>query len=337
MGDRRTFSGIQSHPVMTQLQRCMVFADSLNEDVTKRTSRIENQVSYLVQAIRMMDQESTSQENDGATSDLEEESLGTSVVAATSLSKLKYDQDFDARDGNAVSSGKTIEAGARLMNEAKFGLRASEVERGSKNSKRRKESADNYFGDMKQEEVRRKKHILASTINTLEQKCKKQRNPDPVDFIDETEEESALGQGLDMMEEELLATAEKEEKERYHVDHVSNELNGEGGDFYSAVAVRSKERKAMKKKLYHVAPKFPGVVSEVSGERAISRAMMKNRGLVAHKAKINRNPRVKKREQYRKALIRRKGSIREVKNPEAHNYGGEETGVKTSISRSRKL
>ena len=30
---------------------------------------------------------------------------------------------------------------------------------------------------------------------------------------------------------------------------------------------------------------------------------MKNRGLVAHKNRLNRNPRVKKREQYRKALV----------------------------------
>lgn len=64
---------------------------------------------------------------------------------------------------------------------------------------------------------------------------------------------------------------------------------------------------------------------------------MKNRGLVAHKAKINRNPRVKKREQYRKALIRRKGAVQEIRTEEAHKYGGEETGVKSKLSRSRKL
>jgi Sas10 C-terminal domain len=43
---------------------------------------------------------------------------------------------------------------------------------------------------------------------------------------------------------------------------------------------------------------------------------MKNRGLVAHKSKLNRNPRVKKREQYRKALVRRKGHVREVRMEE---------------------
>ena len=64
---------------------------------------------------------------------------------------------------------------------------------------------------------------------------------------------------------------------------------------------------------------------------------MKNRGLVAHKSKLNRNPRVKKREQYRKALVRRKGQVREVRTDEGHKYGGEETGIKSGLSRSRKL
>lgn len=74
-----------------------------------------------------------------------------------------------------------------------------------------------------------------------------------------------------------------------------------------------------------------------SGERAIGRTIMKNRGLVPHKAKINRNPRVKKREQYRKAMIRRKGAVREVRVDEGHVYGGEATGIKSGLSRSRKL
>jgi U3 small nucleolar RNA-associated protein 3 len=73
------------------------------------------------------------------------------------------------------------------------------------------------------------------------------------------------------------------------------------------------------------------------GERAISKTIMKNRGLVAHKSKLNRNPRVKKREQYRKALVRRKGQVREVRTDEGHKYGGEETGIKSGLSRSRKL
>merc|ERR1719215_391694 len=46
---------------------------------------------------------------------------------------------------------------------------------------------------------------------------------------------------------------------------------------------------------------------------------------------------IKKREQYRKALIRRKGAHREVRTGEVDQYGGEVTGIKSGVSRSRKL
>jgi hypothetical protein len=48
------------------------------------------------------------------------------------------------------------------------------------------------------------------------------------------------------------------------------------------------------------------------------------------------NPRVKKREQYRKTLISQKGAVREVPT-EGHKYGGEQTGIKTKLSRSCRL
>ena len=100
---------------------------------------------------------------------------------------------------------------------------------------------------------------------------------------------------------------------------------------------KASAKRQEKKDRYAVAPKYNKVEKEVEGERAIGYQIMKNRGLVAHKNKLNRNPRVKKREQYRKAVIRRKGAVREVRTGEAANYAGEATGVKAGISKSRKL
>jgi U3 small nucleolar RNA-associated protein 3 len=121
-------------------------------------------------------------------------------------------------------------------------------------------------------------------------------------------------------------------------DDGSDEIEGDDDEgFYAQQAKKSKQKKEFKKNLYQVAPKFPRVEKEVEGERAIGNQILKNRGLVPHKSKLNRNPRVKKREQYRKALIRRKGTVREVRKDEGHKYGGEETGIKTGLSRSRKL
>ncbi|KAI9917922.1 hypothetical protein PsorP6_013021 [Peronosclerospora sorghi] len=73
------------------------------------------------------------------------------------------------------------------------------------------------------------------------------------------------------------------------------------------------------------------------GKRGASYQIMKNKGLKAHKSKLNRNPRVKKRMQYRKAIIRRKGQVRDVRMGEAGKYGGEATGIKSNLTRSRKI
>ena len=58
---------------------------------------------------------------------------------------------------------------------------------------------------------------------------------------------------------------------------------------------------------------------------------------MAHNTKINRNQRVKKREQLRKAVIRRKGAAKDIRTREAEWYAGEETGVKKWVCRSWKI
>lgn len=73
-------------------------------------------------------------------------------------------------------------------------------------------------------------------------------------------------------------------------------------------------------------------------KRAASYQIIKNRGLTAYKSKLNRNPRAKKREQYRRAQIRRKGQVRDIRDAaEGANYGGEASGIRARISRSRSL
>ena len=104
-----------------------------------------------------------------------------------------------------------------------------------------------------------------------------------------------------------------------------------------AAGKRSKDKKRIKSDTYAVAPKFPTADALTTGERVAGYRILKNRGLVAHKAKINRNPRVKKREQFRKAVIRRKGAVRDVRTGEAEGYAGEGTGIKSGLSRSKKL
>ncbi|XP_066147702.1 something about silencing protein 10 [Euwallacea fornicatus] len=76
-------------------------------------------------------------------------------------------------------------------------------------------------------------------------------------------------------------------------------------------------------------------VDELS-KRAITYQIAKNKGLTPHRKKELRNPRVKHKLKFRKALIRRKGAVREPRK-ELSRYSGEISGIKTSVSKSIKI
>lgn len=75
---------------------------------------------------------------------------------------------------------------------------------------------------------------------------------------------------------------------------------------------------------------------EEAARRGITYQMAKNKGLTPHRKKELRNPRVKHRGKYRKALIRRKGAVRTVRK-ETKRYGGEMSGIKATVSKSVKF
>uniref|UniRef100_A0A182JIK5 Sas10 C-terminal domain-containing protein n=1 Tax=Anopheles atroparvus TaxID=41427 RepID=A0A182JIK5_ANOAO len=70
-------------------------------------------------------------------------------------------------------------------------------------------------------------------------------------------------------------------------------------------------------------------------KRKITYQMAKNRGLTARKRKDQRNVRVKNKQKYRKALIRRKGAVRPVRT-ELKRYAGE-TSIKAFVKRGIKI
>lgn len=71
-------------------------------------------------------------------------------------------------------------------------------------------------------------------------------------------------------------------------------------------------------------------------KRAITYQMAKNKGLTPKRKKEQRNPRVKHRNKFRQAKIRRKGAVREVRK-ELARYGGEISGIKANVSKSIKI
>ncbi|XP_043677498.1 something about silencing protein 10 [Vespula pensylvanica] len=77
-------------------------------------------------------------------------------------------------------------------------------------------------------------------------------------------------------------------------------------------------------------------MEDLGGKRAITYQIAKNKGLTPHRKKEQRNPRVKHRNKYRKAKIRRKGAVREIRK-ELTRYSGEISGIKASVKKSIKL
>ena len=71
-------------------------------------------------------------------------------------------------------------------------------------------------------------------------------------------------------------------------------------------------------------------------KRKITYEMAKNKGLMPHRKKEQRNPRVKHKEKFRKAKVRRKGQVRTPRT-EKERYGGETTGIKSHVTKSIKL
>ncbi|XP_044073649.1 something about silencing protein 10 [Siniperca chuatsi] len=71
-------------------------------------------------------------------------------------------------------------------------------------------------------------------------------------------------------------------------------------------------------------------------KRGITYQMAKNKGLTPKRKKIDRNPRVKHREKFRRAKIRRKGQVREVRR-EDKRYSGELSGIRAGVKKSVKL
>jgi U3 small nucleolar RNA-associated protein 3 len=339
-------SEIKSHPVMTRLQQLNKLSMKLEDTVESKVPSLQDQLDNLVKAASLMQEEGSGDEEEEETEESEvDEENGEMMEQDTPLQEeaLSEDEKIDEDEEQEIARG--------VLNDARFGLRPQEVKAAtsktssSKRKPRRPVPSD--FGDEEKEDARSRKaaQSLASTVNAMQQRsASKSRKPSRHDeILDAQDQEAAMARGLKMMEAEMgaldddgieafgggVATAEVD-------DELDDGLGG-GDSFYDQVKKKSEARKAFKKQLHAVAPKFPRSEVEVDGERAINSVILKNRGLVAHKNKLNRNPRVKKREQYRKALIKRKGNVREIRTEEGHKYAGEETGIKTGLSRSRKL
>lgn len=117
-------------------------------------------------------------------------------------------------------------------------------------------------------------------------------------------------------------------------------MEEEDENMFEAVSRKKKQFADLKKEHYTPAARTGGLDDSLlkgQEKRAASYEIIKNKGLTPHRKKLNRNPRAKKREAYHKAVIARKGQVRDVIVGGAGGYGGESTGIKANLARSRKI
>lgn len=111
-------------------------------------------------------------------------------------------------------------------------------------------------------------------------------------------------------------------------------------DYYMAVkaaqvAKKGKKADAKKPKLMEYLPEQTVAEGE---KRGAGNFIVKNRGLVPHRSKEKKNPRVKHRKKFEKAKIKERTSFYGKQTRDDRGaYGGETTGIKAHISRSRKF
>jgi len=336
---------IKNHPVISRLNQLNHLTDKLDSKVESKVNNLNNQFENLVKASSLMQggDDDNEEGDDISETDMEQVANGNAIDYDAMLqAKEEIHATSDSGDESSSSDEDDEEVATmqkRLMNEARFAHRKQDDEEDDKGgSKRRRRRALPSFSDFGDEDNADEVDLaaagksLATTINRISQRSKSGVKVNVAPEVNDEVDEDRFNRGLEMMEAELGGENNIEGAE---ID--ADSIDEDGDDFYSQIQKKSQARKDFKKNMYAVAPKYPGLDNEIEGERAVGNMIMKNRGLVAHKNRLNRNPRVKKREQYRKALIKRKGAVREVRTDEGHKYGGETTGVKSGISRSRKL
>jgi U3 small nucleolar RNA-associated protein 3 len=336
---------IKNHPVISRLNQLNHLTDKLDSKVESKVNNLNNQFENLVKASSLMQggDDDNEEGDDISETDMEQVANGNAIDYDAMLqAKEEIHATSDSGDESSSSDEDDEEVATmqkRLMNEARFAHRKQDDEEDDKGgSKRRRRRALPSFSDFGDEDNADEGDLaaagksLATTINRISQRSKSGVKVNVAPEVNDEVDEDRFNRGLEMMEAELGGDNNIE-----GADIDADSIDEDGDDFYSQIQKKSQARKDFKKNMYAVAPKYPGLDNEIEGERAVGNMIMKNRGLVAHKNRLNRNPRVKKREQYRKALIKRKGAVREVRTDEGHKYGGETTGVKSGISRSRKL
>ncbi|KAI3926471.1 hypothetical protein MKW92_025797, partial [Papaver armeniacum] len=130
-------------------------------------------------------------------------------------------------------------------------------------------------------------------------------------------------------------------RKRLRADIEDDDVEAEESEdeFYKQVKQQRDAKLSAKAQLYsRTSAPLPlaGTVEVADGKRHITTQMEKNRGLTRPRNKNKKNPRTNYKNKHNKAVMKRKGQVRDVKKPMGP-YGGEVSGINAKISRSTRF
>ena len=134
-----------------------------------------------------------------------------------------------------------------------------------------------------------------------------------------------------------FASRKRESSEVAASEKSEGEKSAGEDAFYQEMVERKREKERAKeeRKAYLEHYVNDDFELEEGESRKATQKILKNRGLVPSRPKENRNPRVKKRRRYEKALKRRKGQVAALRTNEADQYMGEKSGIRSDVTHSR--
>lgn len=137
----------------------------------------------------------------------------------------------------------------------------------------------------------------------------------------------------------LQPTANDDDDAGFNFDMDESDMM-KGMQMYADASGKSKKKKAEKTEKYTrpdlMMPEEDWDAIDAGTRRKVGKNIIKNRGLTRARPKDQKNPRVKHRKKYEKALIKRKGQVQEFSGAQS-SYGGEKSGIKTNLTKSTKI
>jgi len=259
------------------------------------------------------------------------------------------DSDYEERFISLKSEAKKSKKGKKEkkiedFNEARVDENDDEFDEGDKKKKSLRFHASNInkslnklsgkksTGDLDVPYKRKDKKEISEEV-------RKSRESADADIFDDTDDLD-LNDGLDL-NSNLRSNKRPREEDEIDNDYVDN-FNDEDLQYYEDISNAAKEKKKIKEENFR---KIKQELLEESmidendltpGEkRHINKTIEKNRGLTPHRKREKKNPRVKHRKNYEKAMIKLKSFRRVAVNKnDVGPYAGETTGIKTKLSRS---